>query len=147
MTTPPWCREKVMVYYYYSCCSYSGVFGKTLVHEFPISYSHTEWYLLFSRNDMIEMVACQKLTIIIIYFFTKRDCHCLGLRNSCQKQTIIIIEEPRAGLQHVVISCSFYLSSLLFYARLSFCCILLFLFSCASVWDNNCARVTHLLEL
>ena len=30
--------------------------GKTLVHEFPISYSHTEWYLLFSRNDMIGMV-------------------------------------------------------------------------------------------
>ena len=31
-----------------SCCSHARVFGKTLVHEFPISYSHTEWYLLFS---------------------------------------------------------------------------------------------------
>ena len=26
------------------------VFGKTLVHEIPISYSHTEWYLLFFRS-------------------------------------------------------------------------------------------------
>ena len=32
------------------CCSHARVFGKTLVHEFPISYSHTEWYLLFSRG-------------------------------------------------------------------------------------------------
>ena len=30
-----------------SCCSRAWVFGKTLVHEFPMSYSHTEWYLLF----------------------------------------------------------------------------------------------------
>ena len=33
---------------FHSCCSHAQVFGKTLVHEFPISYSHTEWYLLFS---------------------------------------------------------------------------------------------------
>ena len=31
----------------YSCMS-ARMFGKTLVHEFPISYSHTEWYFLFS---------------------------------------------------------------------------------------------------
>ena len=41
---------------FYSCCSHARVFGKTLMHEFPISYSHTEWYLLFLWNDMIEMV-------------------------------------------------------------------------------------------
>ena len=29
---------------------------ETLMHGFPISYGHTEWYLIFSRNDMIEMV-------------------------------------------------------------------------------------------
>ena len=33
---------------FHSRCSHAQVFGKTLVHEFPISYSHTEWYLLFS---------------------------------------------------------------------------------------------------
>ena len=33
---------------FHSCCSHAQVFGKLLVHEFPISYSHTEWYLLFS---------------------------------------------------------------------------------------------------
>ena len=33
---------------FHSCCSHAQVFRKTLVHEFHISYSHTEWYLLFS---------------------------------------------------------------------------------------------------
>ena len=27
---------------FHSCCSHAWVFGKTLVHEFPVSYSHTE---------------------------------------------------------------------------------------------------------
>ena len=27
------------------CCSHARVFGKTLVHKFPMSYSHTEWYV------------------------------------------------------------------------------------------------------
>ena len=31
-----------------SCCNHAQVFGKTLVHEFPISYSHTEWYFFVS---------------------------------------------------------------------------------------------------
>ena len=40
---------------FYSCCSHSRVFEKTLVHEFPISYSHTERYLLFSvKQDLFE---------------------------------------------------------------------------------------------
>ena len=33
-----------------SCCSHVKVFGKTLVHEFLISYSHTELYLIFSDS-------------------------------------------------------------------------------------------------
>ena len=39
------------------------------MHGFPISYSYTEWYLLFFviRDDLLSRrVACQKLTIIII---------------------------------------------------------------------------------
>ena len=32
---------------FHSCCSRARVFGKTLVHKFPISYSHTEWYFHF----------------------------------------------------------------------------------------------------
>ena len=35
---------------FHSCCSHARVFGKTLVHEFLISSSHTEWYLLFSDS-------------------------------------------------------------------------------------------------
>ena len=34
---------------FHSYYSRARVFGKTLVREFPISYSHTEWYLLFSN--------------------------------------------------------------------------------------------------
>ena len=33
---------------YHFCCSHALVFGKTLMHAFHISYSHTEWYLFFS---------------------------------------------------------------------------------------------------
>ena len=42
--------------FFHSCCSHAQAFGKTLVHEFPISYTPTEWHFIFSRNDMIEMV-------------------------------------------------------------------------------------------
>ena len=38
---------------FHSCCSHARVFGKTLAHEFPISYSHTEWYLHFSRGEIV----------------------------------------------------------------------------------------------
>ena len=31
-----------------SCCSHAQVFGKTLLHDFLIFYSHTEWNLLSS---------------------------------------------------------------------------------------------------
>ena len=34
----------------HSCCSHARVFGKTLLHEFLISYNHTEWYLFFSDS-------------------------------------------------------------------------------------------------
>ena len=41
-----------------SCCSHARVFGKTLVHEFPISYSHTEWYLpFFARRNSLSAEA------------------------------------------------------------------------------------------
>ena len=33
---------------FHSCCSHARVFWKILVHKFPISYSHTEWYFIFS---------------------------------------------------------------------------------------------------
>ena len=35
---------------FHSCCSHASVFGKTLVHQFHISYSHTEWYFIFSES-------------------------------------------------------------------------------------------------
>ena len=35
---------------FHSCCSHAWMFGKTLVREFPMSYSHTEWYIIFSDS-------------------------------------------------------------------------------------------------
>ena len=40
--------RRLFLYFILFCCSHAQVCGKTLVHEFPISYSHTDWYLLFS---------------------------------------------------------------------------------------------------
>ena len=33
---------------FHTCCFHARVFGKTLLDEFPISNSHTEWYFIFS---------------------------------------------------------------------------------------------------
>ena len=43
-----------------SCCSHASVFGETHVHEFPMSYSHTEWYLNFFmwRNRLFGLKLC-----------------------------------------------------------------------------------------
>ena len=35
-------------------CSHSKVFGKTMVHEFHISYSQIEWYLLLSDRGRVD---------------------------------------------------------------------------------------------
>ena len=40
---------------FHSCCSHVRVFGKTLVHEFHISYRHTEWYLLFFPTVQLQV--------------------------------------------------------------------------------------------
>ena len=46
-----------------SCCSHAQVFGKTLVHEFLIFYSHTEWDLLSSGTDTLSWWrSCYKTT-------------------------------------------------------------------------------------
>ena len=42
---------------FHSCCSHARVFGKTLAHKFPLSYSHTEWYLLFSKGEIVLALA------------------------------------------------------------------------------------------
>ena len=39
------------------CCSHARVFGETPVHEFPISYSNTEWYFIFSRGEIVLALA------------------------------------------------------------------------------------------
>ena len=40
--------SSVFLILFHSCCSHAQVFGKTLEHDFPMSYNHTEWYFLFS---------------------------------------------------------------------------------------------------
>ena len=52
------------------------MFGKTLVHEFPMSYSHTEWYLPFSRGEIVyrpkvrlsKSNLTNKLTVLLSIF-------------------------------------------------------------------------------
>ena len=39
-----------LIVLFQSCCSHAQVFGRTLVHEFLFSYSHTEWNLLFLKQ-------------------------------------------------------------------------------------------------
>ena len=53
---------------FHSCCSHAWVFEKTLVHEFLIFYSHTEWYLRFSETTWSKWSKrrLSKLTIIIM---------------------------------------------------------------------------------
>ena len=46
--TPLFCPSSYLIVLYRSCCSHAWVFGKTVVHEFPVSYSHTKWYFLIS---------------------------------------------------------------------------------------------------
>ena len=45
--------SSVSLSYFVPCCSHAQVFWKTLVHEFPMSYSHTEWSLPFSRGEIV----------------------------------------------------------------------------------------------
>ena len=44
---------------FHSCCSYAQVSGKTLAHEFPISYSYTEWFLLYSLSENGDRICKQ----------------------------------------------------------------------------------------
>ena len=42
-----------LIVLFQSCCSHAQVFGWTLVHEFPFSYSQTEWNLLFLKQTAL----------------------------------------------------------------------------------------------
>ena len=49
---------------FHSCCSHAQVFGKTLMHEFHISYCHAKWQLLSSlreNGDKIFKLSAVKL--------------------------------------------------------------------------------------
>ena len=40
----------ILIVLFQSCCSLAQVFGRTLVHEFLFSYSHSGWNLLFLKQ-------------------------------------------------------------------------------------------------
>ena len=46
-----------LAYFILAVNPHARMFGKTLLHEFLISYGHTEWYLLFSRGEVVFAVA------------------------------------------------------------------------------------------
>ena len=49
-------HASLLIVFYLFYCSLAvpnaQVFGKTLVHEFPISYRHTEWYSRFPTAQL-----------------------------------------------------------------------------------------------
>ena len=50
--TPLFCPSSSVSVLFHSCCSHAWLFGKTLFHEFPVSNSHTEWYIsLFGARE------------------------------------------------------------------------------------------------
>ena len=60
---------------FHSCCSYARVFGKTLLHEFPVSYSHTEWYLLFrsvKAMNNLKLSAIKQILLLLLIMFSIR---------------------------------------------------------------------------
>ena len=66
-THPSLVPLRLFPYLFHSCFPRAWVFRKTLVHEFLIFYSHTQWYFFFEKihDQNGRRVACRKLTIII----------------------------------------------------------------------------------
>ena len=52
------CSNLFFFVLFHTCCSHAPVFGKTLLHEFLISYSHTECYLFFQTVQLQMHAMC-----------------------------------------------------------------------------------------
>ena len=65
--TPLSSSSSVPFFLFHSCCSHARVFGKTLTHEFHISYLHTEWYLLFSFFGARETKHAQRTLLQALF--------------------------------------------------------------------------------
>ena len=80
---------------FHSCCPHAKVFGKTLVHKFSISTSHTEWYYIFSLLFTREIKGAQRTLLLVLFlkwpfkpfnYRFRRRMHktiCGTLANSC----------------------------------------------------------------
>ena len=57
---------------FHSCCSHALVFGKTLLHQLIMFYSHTEWYFPFfkRRNSLFGPSFVYQNQIKLNYFVT-----------------------------------------------------------------------------
>ena len=49
--------------------------GTTLVHEFHISYGHTEWYLLSSLRENVHNKICQQSTELYLLSSLRENVH------------------------------------------------------------------------
>ena len=121
---------------FHSCCSHTHMFGKTLVHEFPISYSHTEWYLPF--------FALWRQWIIGNGALLNKSYYYLGGNDPSSRQPRVISYSIRTFLPRppFIFSTStlLYLASHAFFSFLSF-----LLLQCASVRDSTLTSVPHFL--
>ena len=55
----------------YSCCSHAHVLGTAIVHEFHISYSHTECYFIFS---VLENKKISERRAVLTKIYDKFSC-------------------------------------------------------------------------
>ena len=93
-----------LIVLFQSCCSHAQVFGKTLLHEIPIFYRHTEWNLLFSgTNTLLWWRACYQTTKL-----QTNNSHLAWPRTLCCVVRFVVVLKPHGarsdpGLANLVI--------------------------------------------
>ena len=131
-----------------SCCSHARVCGKTLLHEFPIFYSHTEWNLLSScTNTLLWWRACYQITKLQTNKFHIRgwirtDLSWVTDVSDCHWLTWLDTTKWLESGQDFFFSCLLYYFfpysfSSSYFLPLFHCLISILLFPCASVWENS----------
>ena len=114
--------SSVIFILFHSCCSHARVFRKILLHEFPISYSHTEWYTFFFRfayqNLMLLLYTIiLLLAIILLQWYVKSFKTCSSsLMYSLCKTCFLYNLRYKNSLSRL--SCVFYSIHMYFYVHI-----------------------------
>ena len=95
---------------FHSCCSHARVFRKTLLHEFPIYYRHTEWYFLFFRQCSYKRILYSERksrnTCALVNLYVKLNClHRNVLEAECCEINSIWFLQLNVFLAYQVVCC------------------------------------------